>query len=148
MTEEVFARFIDKVLVGDGCWEWTGAKTKQEGYGRMGTSSGGLSVAHRLSYEHFIGPISEGLTIDHLCRNRGCVNPRHLEPVTNRDNILRGYGPPGNNSRKTHCPRGHALTGDNLRLHRRGDGVWRQCRECHRVASNKYSRRVRAGGAK
>jgi hypothetical protein len=71
-----------------GCWEWTGAKDR-DGYGTMHHRNRPYR-AHRFAYEQFVGPIPDGLVIDHLCTNRGCVNPEHLEPVTNAVNIKRG----------------------------------------------------------
>lgn len=89
----------------DECWLWTGALTR--GYGSFG--SGGRNVrVHRFAYEAVVGPIPEGLTIDHLCRVRNCVNPAHLEAVTMRENNLRSNNPPALNARKTCCPKGHA----------------------------------------
>jgi hypothetical protein len=81
-----------------------------------------------VAYELAIGPIPEGLTIDHLCRNRGCVNPAHLEAVTNRTNLLRGDGIAALNARKTHCKRGHEFTPENTYVWREGT---RACRACH-----------------
>ena len=88
MTDDVFGRFVDKILIGDGCWEWQGARSGN-GYGTLGVD-GRTRLAHRLSYQHFIGPIPDGLDLDHLCRVRWCVNPRHLEPVTRSVNATRG----------------------------------------------------------
>ena len=105
------------------CWRWTGS-ISPNGYGRFN-----LIYAHRRSYELHVGPIPEGLTIDHLCRHRWCVNPAHLEPVTRGENVLRGVGPSAQHARKTHCKRGHPLSGENLRVHARG----RECAICKRI---------------
>mgnify|MGYP001608583411 CR=1 FL=1 len=80
-------RFWAKVLVGDGCWDWQASKTPG-GYGSFRAADRTV-CAHRFSYELLVGPIPEGLDLDHLCRNKGCVNPEHLEPVTRRENMLR-----------------------------------------------------------
>lgn len=107
------------------CWEWLG-KVNKAGYGCFSPKRDSV-IAHRWSYEQFVGPIPEGLTIDHLCRNRRCVNPAHLEAVTARVNILRGEGIAGDNARKTHCKRGHLLEGWNL-LKVPGGRACHQCR--------------------
>lgn len=88
-------------------------------------------LAHRAVYEAIVGPIPRGLTLDHLCRKRACCRPKHLEPVTQRVNALRGVGISALNARKTECKRGHALLGDNLRVTKHGRG--RQCRTCQRM---------------
>ena len=96
----------------DDCWEWAGYRHPR-GYGRFVANGKGFQ-AHRYAYEQVVGPIPDGMQIDHLCRNRACVNPVHLEPVSNRTNSLRGEGPTAENARKTECIRGHALTPDNV----------------------------------
>ncbi len=125
----------DKFTVGDGCWEWTGAK--QRGYGAI--SAGGDSDSrkggrtlrvHRVLYEIMVGPVPEGMELDHLCRNRACVRPGHLEPVTTRENALRGEGAAGRNARKTHCSQGHPYDEANTRL----TNGHRVCRACHRAS--------------
>lgn len=98
--------------------------------------------AHRISYEMLIGPIPSGLQLDHLCRVRHCVNPQHLEPVTNRVNSLRGISLPAQNHRKTHCPQGHAYTPDNVYYHGAGNR-WRICATCQKARSTEYKRRKR-----
>ena len=116
-----------------GCWLWTGA-LEGDGYGLMKVNRRMVRAA-RASYETFVGPIPEGLTIDHLCRQRCCINPEHLEPVTNRENILRSDGVTANNARKTHCPHGHPLSGENLYLHK----GHRMCRACLRASRERLA---------
>ncbi len=120
----------------DGCWLWTG-KISNAGYGTM-NALGGYVLAHRLSYELFVGPIPDGLVVDHKCDNRPCVNFEHLKPVTYQENILRGKGVAAQNARKTHCPKNHPLSGGNLRV----CGGKRQCRTCS-VESQRLGRRRR-----
>lgn len=104
-VEERFARFIER---GVRCWEWTGYKNKL-GYGGFTVSTTRRDFAHRVAYELFVGPIPDGMTIDHLCENPSCVNPAHLEVVTQGENVLRsGTSSSGANLRKTVCPRGHS----------------------------------------
>jgi len=121
-------RFWSKVNKTDTCWLWT-ACIQTGGYG-LSWYNGRNVLAHRLSYELLKGEIPKGLTIDHLCRVRHCVNPDHLEVVTNKENVLRGEGLSAINSRKTHCKRGHPLSGDNLYRHPKGE---RHCRACKKL---------------
>lgn len=114
-----------------GCWLWLGA-IGDKGYGSF-TVSGRSRGAHRVMYQLSVGPIPEGLVIDHLCRTRCCVNPQHMEPVMSRENSIRGIGWAGTNSRKTHCPKGH----DDLGSIGRKKG--RECRECHRIRARKVT---------
>ena len=114
---------------GSGCWIWYGY-TMGTGYGLAHLPTGINQYAHRLTYERFRGPIPQGLTIDHLCRNRRCVNPWHLEPVTQSENNRRGYGWSGRHSRQTHCVHGHPFTEDNTYLWRSS----RKCRTCRKAA--------------
>lgn len=113
-----------------GCINWTGPVTRQ-GYGRIGLGGrdGGHTQAHRLAYETAKGPIPEGLVIDHLCRNRRCCNPDHLEAVTSRENTRRGSSSAGREWLRSHCDSGHELTPENTRLERNGQ---RRCRTCAR----------------
>lgn len=121
----IAARFWKRVKQGDGCWAWRGAKDSS-GYGVFWDFE--TKKAHRVAYELSVGPIPQGLTLDHLCRNRSCVNPKHLEPVTSGVNTLRGGSPSAVNARKTHCNYGHALSGTNLAVY----GKQRQCRACQK----------------
>lgn len=120
-------RFWSKVDASGDCWEWTASLT-HDGYGRfrLGTKT---PVAHRVAWEMLVGPVPDGLTLDHLCRNRACVNPDHLEPVEPNINWQRGQTPSRRMARRTHCDRGHALSGENLRM--RTDGG-RRCLVCWR----------------
>ena len=112
------------------CWFWMAAKTN--GYGVV-QHNGRVQRAHRVVYEHLVGPIPVGLELDHLCRNRACVNPAHLEPVTGKDNIARGESMSALHSRQTHCRAGHEFTPDNTYLRKRGHNTERFCRECCRA---------------
>jgi hypothetical protein len=136
-------RFWDRVDKTPTCWVWTGGvMSGRHQYGRVHVGAAKYRPAHRVAYEMLVGPIPEGLDLDHLCRNRVCVNPAHLEPVTNHENILRGTGPTAINARKTHCKRGHPLNGDNLVALRNSNE--RKCRICHRARVAAYDRKRRA----
>lgn len=129
MNEAQLARFLPKVQPDDlgECLIWT-ASRQPSGYGVFGlTSSPQKNVrAHRAAYEHWRGPIPDGLVIDHLCRVRSCVNPWHMEPVPQATNIRRGQSPAAQQGRLTHCREGHPFAGDNLIM----DNGHRRCREC------------------
>ena len=115
-------RFWRYVRVTDGCWEWTGACVEGYGYFRMGTQQ---KKAHRVAYELVVGPIPDGLTIDHLCQNKGCVNPAHMEPVTAAENLSR------QGQRMAACRRGHPFIPENTYVSRSGGRSRRVCLECY-----------------
>lgn len=122
------------------CWIWTG--TKSVGYGKFNAGSRRanreIAWAHRWLYEFCIGPIPDGLTLDHLCRTRICVNLGHVESVTHKINILRGAGASAINARKTHCKNGHSLTLGNILPYGRG----RVCGICNRAwRATQYQRK-------
>jgi HNH endonuclease len=123
------------VVETDGCWQWV-AGCYRNGYGAFqrrvdetlswkAPGNKKNHLAHRVAYEFYVGPIPEGLDIDHLCRNRSCVNPDHMEPVTRQENLRRGRGYGG--ELRTHCSRGHELTDENLIVEQFG---YRRCKTC------------------
>jgi hypothetical protein len=118
-----------------GCWEWT-LCLNQGGYGVFHTNNKQWK-AHRFAYQILIGPIPEGLTLDHLCKNKKCVNPEHLEPVTQYVNTVRGKG-----SSSLYCSKGHAMFGEHLYFN---DGN-RRCQKCKRIADLNSKRRKRERG--
>lgn len=119
------------------CWYW-GALRTRDGYGCFGVKTGVTVRAHRYAYETLVGPIGSSLVLDHLCRIRFCVNPAHLDPVTPRENVLRGRGLAARNARVTRCPLGHRYTSTNTRKYGRGG---RHCRRCSNAASADYRSR-------
>lgn len=114
---------VDKT---NNCWIWIGSTRSINGYGQF-LFNGKLVQSHRISFEIFKGDIPNGLVIDHLCRNKICVNPEHLEAVSNKENILRGIGVCANNKRKTQCKNGHEFTEQNIYRYPNGR---KDCRIC------------------
>lgn len=141
--ERVIERIKSRIEVNDsGCWIWTGAKTT--GYGRISwkTESGKIwRSVHRVLYVHEVGPVADGLDLDHLCHDpkqckpelaedcphRACCNPAHLSPTTRRENLLRGGTVSADRRAVTHCPQGHELNAGNTLISTLGQ---RQCKAC------------------
>lgn len=124
-------RFWSRVNVDGVCWEWMGGK-----------SGGGYGVfdhkkVHIWAYEHLVGVRPEGLDLDHLCRNKVCVNPDHLEPVTRRVNVLRGGAPPAVNARRVACSRGHLYVEGSFFVYVRPD-TGTKMRVCRICRANRY----------
>ena len=136
-----FWGFVQKGGPGE-CWEWTGAKTST-GYGAF-SADGRPTGAHCWSIQERYGLYADGYHIDHLCETPSCVNPEHLEVVTQEENIRRSNWPSAVNARKTHCSRGHPLEGDNVYLYKSPRGrMSRTCRQCQKITE----RRIRFGRA-
>jgi hypothetical protein len=124
-------RLLSRLAIDpSGCLLFTGGLTK-DGYGQLKAGPGAPKYTHRLMYEMFVGPIPEGMTIDHLCRVRHCAAPAHLEVVTKKVNTLRGVAPVAANAKATHCIRGHEFDLINTRY--RTDRPGRVCRTCERA---------------
>lgn len=135
---QTFQRFCKKFEVTQSCWNWRAGKTR-DGYGRFRVVNR-MVLAHRLSYEIHRGFIPAGLEIDHLCRNRACVNPWHLEPVFHQQNVLRGVNPMAQYARRKECVRGHEY--DSANTYWRGRE--RVCRACCREKQNAWRQRKKA----
>lgn len=130
-----------KVTKTDSCWLWNGRMTP-DGYGRRSWRGKEVSV-HKIVYSLLVADVPQGLVIDHLCRTRSCVNPEHMEIVTNRENVLRGIGIPAINKRKTHCKRGHELNEVNSRIDKRGG---RYCELCRYIRCGYSLKKFEAAG--
>jgi len=135
-------RLMDRVVLDGDCWRFTGA-INATGYGVIGRGGRGAgnALTHRATYEHFIAEIPAGLDLDHLCRNRWCCNPWHMDPVTRVVNVSRGLRAPGYGVASiTHCLRGHEFTPENTVQGKRQ----RYCRTCRAVQPSRLKRRAAA----
>ena len=144
ITSSNWERFWPKVDASGDCWEWTAAINQSTGYGYFHFVSDGrpsMEVAHRASWRLLVGPIENGITLDHLCRNHKCVNPDHMEPVTNQVNIARGFSPSHVIKRSGVCSRGH-------RDQWTPNGKYRRCLACRSIQWANWSARRKIGGSK
>lgn len=137
-------RFLSKIVEDPqtGCWLWTGARHKRDRYALF-KAGGRCRQAHRVSYEIFVGEIPAGLDLDHTCRRRECVCPRHLAPVTERENVINSASPQAARERqlaRTHCKRKHAFTPENTRYNAQNVRV---CKACDRLRQRAYKQRKR-----
>ena len=143
--DPLLERFWSKVDTSGDCWLWVGG-TSDTGYGSFGCKVDGERVsmnAHRFSWELEHGPVPSGLELDHLCRVRRCVKPAHLEPVTHRENVLRGMGPGAIVGREGRCMRGHEMTAGNTYVVPANSQ--RQCRRCKRLRQGHACEACQAG---
>lgn len=136
---KVLNKWVEQIPFHE-CWEWTGYRDPF-GYGSVSYCHK-MVRAHRFIYAHLIEKIPQDLPLDHVCNNRGCVNPRHLRPVSTRENTLRSLtGPSAVNARKTHCVNGHPFSGDNLYI-RPSDGR-RVCKTCNKAFDRQRKERTK-----
>jgi hypothetical protein len=137
-------RFWEKCIPepNSGCWLWIGAPKNDLGYGSFWFNNK-TTAAHRVSFTALIGEVPAGLQLDHLCRTPQCVNPAHLEAVTQYVNMMRGYGWGAVSARATHCPMGHAYNGENLFISKQGGRV---CRTCTRAGNAEREAKLKAAG--
>jgi hypothetical protein len=133
-TERLFWERVEKT---ETCWLWKGSCTS-EGYGQIQMGRR-FKLAHRYAYELLCGPIPDGKVLDHLCRVTACVNPDHLEAVTDRINSLRGISPSAKNAQKTACVNGHPFTAENTYTY----GGHRVCKTCSRIRVARYRQKER-----
>ena len=141
--ERLREKLMKRIEKTDSCWNWL-AYVTPTGYGVFTSRiSGKLENrrAHRAVYELLVGKVPDGLQLDHLCRNRKCVNPEHLEPVTQKENLLRGIGFGAINSKKKKCPKGHKYTKENTYVY--PNNKWRNCKICRRVNNKARKERLK-----
>lgn len=139
-VDVAWLHFVERVDASGDCWLWLGLQNAG-GYGSYQVQ--GHRMAHRFLWTRLVGPIPEGMTLDHLCRVRLCVNPDHLEVVTMAENIRRGFAPPSLNARRTHCVHGHEFTVENTYWYNN----YRSCRTCKvRLRSEHLARKSEASG--
>lgn len=134
----ILERLLRRVEVTASCWNWTGNIDKT-GYGHIETREGKAQLVHRVAYQSLVGAIPDGKEMDHLCRNRRCVNPDHLEPVTRQENVRRGIAAVVNRARgqaRTHCRNGHPYNEANTYIARSGK---RDCRACWRERERTFA---------
>lgn len=143
----IIERFMAKTEIAtDGCWRWSGAIHRASGYAAFAAEGGRQMYAHRWAYEHYVGPIPEGHTVDHVCHNedatcpggpeclhRQCANPEHLRAVPQRDNVRAAVERTGT------CHNGHPRTNENVYVDRKG---WRHCRPCRRTRERRVPERL------
>lgn len=140
-------RIVDKIDTEGICWEWTAARDSND-YGRV-RWEGSAALAHKVIWELLVGPVPEGLELDHLCRNPPCVNPDHLEPVTHAENIRRGMWSKGRAAQqvaRTACANGHEYTEETLYVPPASSPRQRQCRICRLEAKRRYNAKRRNHG--
>jgi hypothetical protein len=130
----MISNFWSKVTESGDCLEWNGV-IDRHGYGRYNKQ-----LAHRFAYQYITEDLDNNLQIDHLCRNRRCVNPEHMEQVTSKENTLRGTGITANFAKTTHCPQGHIYDEANTYYTPSGS---RTCRACNRYSVKRYKERIK-----
>lgn len=133
-------RFWSRVHKTNGCWIWLGA-TNPKGYGQFFWKRGDAShsytrPAHIVAYELSLGPVPKGRELDHICQNRRCVNPAHLEPITHKENLMRGDTVCARKKMQTHCVNGHAFSPENTAFEKNGT---RRCIECRRARQRRVA---------
>ena len=147
LAPKVLARFWRKVDIKskDECWQWHGTITS--GYGVFAITSKHSVRAHRVAYELLVGPIPDSMVSDHLCRNRSCCNPNHIDIVSNKENVLRGIGPTAINGQKVTCKHGHPFSEENTRTFPQGNGLMRICKTCALERTRKWREKLKQQSA-